>query len=371
MASIYDSVLDPDNWTSILDRIGDRTGARVLNLVVGDFYQPEVDFGAMSSVITPELLQEFQEQCAEIETPVVLRMREFKSREFVTDSELLAGRCTYDEFPTFGWLEARAGIRRRTSVRLSNNASWLDVLTFNYCCDRGQMSNAEREIAALFLPHFAKAVELTRPFQMLRIRFRAVLSALDRLHIGVLVVRDDCAVILKNCEAQRILEGEDGLTTDARGLLRAVSGQDRTKLTAAISASTATSVGEGTEAGSMLSMSRSNIIEPLLLEVSPIRDRELETMGTGSALIFVIDPRNRAYVTTCGMRELFNLTAAEAEVCRLMADGFDTRGIAEHRNVEPATVRSQIKQVFQKTGVARQAELVRLALSINLPIDRA
>jgi DNA-binding CsgD family transcriptional regulator len=59
----------------------------------------------------------------------------------------------------------------------------------------------------------------------------------------------------------------------------------------------------------------------------------------------------------------FGLTVAEAEIAGLLADGLAIDAIAFKRGVTEGTVRSQVKTVFGKLGVSRQAELVaRLSL---------
>ena len=62
--------------------------------------------------------------------------------------------------------------------------------------------------------------------------------------------------------------------------------------------------------------------------------------------------------------ELFRLTPAEARLAGLLAEGYVLKEAADHLGVTIATVRSQRKQGFQKTGASRQSELVRLVLRL-------
>jgi DNA-binding CsgD family transcriptional regulator len=83
----------------------------------------------------------------------------------------------------------------------------------------------------------------------------------------------------------------------------------------------------------------------------------------GAVLAFLDDPDagtegNRGPV----LRQLYGLTAAEARVACLIADGEEVEGIARQLGVSIATVRTQLKSVFAKMGVSRQlgvAHLVR------------
>jgi DNA-binding CsgD family transcriptional regulator len=61
--------------------------------------------------------------------------------------------------------------------------------------------------------------------------------------------------------------------------------------------------------------------------------------------------------------ELYGLTHAEARLSAALANGYALEEIAEKRKVSMATIRSQLKACFRKTGVSRQVDLVKLILS--------
>ncbi len=72
--------------------------------------------------------------------------------------------------------------------------------------------------------------------------------------------------------------------------------------------------------------------------------------------------------TTEVIETLYQLTHAEAELVRLIAEGNSLEEVAAERGVTMNTVRSQLKQVFSKTGTSRQGELVQLVLRCLLPM---
>ena len=63
------------------------------------------------------------------------------------------------------------------------------------------------------------------------------------------------------------------------------------------------------------------------------------------------------------LERLYDLTHAEAELVRLIAEGNSLEQVATARGVTMNTVRSQLKQVFSKTETSRQGELVHLVLA--------
>ena len=87
-------------------------------------------------------------------------------------------------------------------------------------------------------------------------------------------------------------------------------------------------------------------------------------------MMFVIDPMHTDVVSTKGMQVLYNLTGTESDTCRLIVDGLGTDDIADERNLTRETVRTYVKRILEKTGTKNRAQLVRLALTVNLPIDK-
>jgi DNA-binding CsgD family transcriptional regulator len=74
-----------------------------------------------------------------------------------------------------------------------------------------------------------------------------------------------------------------------------------------------------------------------------------------------------AFKATRGRRlaAAFGLTPAEVRVALHLIDGGDVASCARDAKLSPGTVRSQLKSVFAKTGVNRQAELVLLGQALE------
>ena len=63
------------------------------------------------------------------------------------------------------------------------------------------------------------------------------------------------------------------------------------------------------------------------------------------------------------LKSSFELTQAEAEITRLVTEGFTIAAIAKARDSSIATVRTQMRSIFQKTETHSQTELVRMAIA--------
>ncbi|MDO8398044.1 MAG: helix-turn-helix transcriptional regulator [Bradyrhizobium sp.] len=107
----------------------------------------------------------------------------------------------------------------------------------------------------------------------------------------------------------------------------------------------------------------------LVVHLIPIR-RSAHDIFAGSYALLVVTPVSAPAAPPVElMRSLFDLTVSEARVARGLAVGETLEEIAVSGGVAISTVRSQLRQVLEKTGCARQAEVV--SLLANVTLDRS
>lgn len=83
------------------------------------------------------------------------------------------------------------------------------------------------------------------------------------------------------------------------------------------------------------------------------------------ALVCVTDLARDMEVSEEKLRDLFALTAAEVRVVQQLMEGATPGHAAETLGVGLTTVRSQLANIFAKTGAAGQAELSRLMTRVG------
>jgi DNA-binding CsgD family transcriptional regulator len=107
-------------------------------------------------------------------------------------------------------------------------------------------------------------------------------------------------------------------------------------------------------------------LRPYIVLVSPLRAgrRRLDDRQP-VAVVFVSDPERVPEVPLDRLMRLYGLTQAEARLAQQLAAGHDLKDIAAATHRTMNTVRTQLKQAFQKTGTSRQAQLVRLVLQME------
>ena len=84
--------------------------------------------------------------------------------------------------------------------------------------------------------------------------------------------------------------------------------------------------------------------------------------GFGASALVLVDAPPRSLAPTVeACRKLFGLTPAESQLARLLAqDGSGAKSLARQLGVSPATARTHLQRIFDKTGVHSQADLVSL-----------
>jgi DNA-binding CsgD family transcriptional regulator len=129
-----------------------------------------------------------------------------------------------------------------------------------------------------------------------------------------------------------------------------------------------TAKGEGAETGGSLTLHDPDGCARLYVDVTPLRAGSVtsDKMGhTPRAMIVARMPDALVSVRPEALRERFNLTPAEAKLAVDLAQGDPLKDIAGRRGLALGTVRAQLAAIFEKTGVHRQPELVKLLMAVS------
>jgi DNA-binding CsgD family transcriptional regulator len=371
ISRIYDAALDQTAWVGALNDVAKQCDADEATLIgLADMNDSDMQLQSGNSLYSKDFLEDYKRWFPK-NVANIRKLSRFPAYRMFRDTEILFDEeVPAQERSTLKFLYERFGIAHRAAASLNRDGAWIGALSLHYHERHGPMTEAEATTAGLFLPHVAKTVELTRPFMILRSRFQAVMAVLDRFHIGVFILSPKGHTVLCNREADRILDLEDGLSLDRSGLPQPARETERRALRDAIMNAAATARAEGDRAETLLTLPRISGGDPFLAEVVPIRDPDAELdSGFTGAMMLVIDPMHTDVVSTEGMQTLYDLTGAESNICRLIAEGLGTDKIADDQNLTRETVRTYVKRILEKTGTKNRVQLVRLALTVNLPID--
>lgn len=370
-AEIYDASIKPELWEGVLDRLTAEVGAKgAVVLILETLGQYRYSVNHACSLYTESDRQRYVREYARYEANDFAKIANSKPGEIVLSADYVADPTAFRKRPDVVFLEERYGVFERFAVRLNGDRAWFDYIVFQY--DRTRSNVRPREEAKLrkYLPHIARSVDMSRPFSELRLRYQAVLGALDRFFIAVFLVLSSSQVLACNRAARMLIDSGDGLSVSKRGELTAHEASSQSRLRAAIAKASAVSAALGLGGSSQILVPKISGREPYLVEVSPIRDTAYEIdRNFKGAFLTVIDPDLRITLGLEGLRKLYELTAAETAVAELLFQGRTNDEIAEIRGVSLETVKAQVRALLAKTNARNRTELVSRLFSVTLPIE--
>jgi DNA-binding CsgD family transcriptional regulator len=109
---------------------------------------------------------------------------------------------------------------------------------------------------------------------------------------------------------------------------------------------------------------------PLVVYSLPLAGNARDVFSLAQALVVVVDLAASSAPPTAHLRQAFGLTAAETRLAARLVTGDSLADAADALGIAKSTARVQLRAVFAKTGVSRQAELVGLLGRLARPAQR-
>lgn len=216
---------------------------------------------------------------------------------------------------------------------------------------RGRRFDAREEARIQrFTPHLQRALQLRE--HLIGDTQALGFAALDRLAFGTVVCDASGLVLFANAAAEQVARSGQGIELgDAATPVGAIHGGDTQRLLAMVR-----DVCTGGAGGSMALPGRGGT--KLLVLIAPLPRRF--GLGPPLALLAMRPAVARATVDAGVLADLFGLTPAEAALTTALAAGTSLTEIGAQRGTSENTLRTQLGNIFRKTGTRNQSDLVRL-----------
>lgn len=351
----YDAAIRPGGWQAAIDLLNTAMPS-VAFALYGHDYRSNANTGQIYSGFDPRAMQDFARYYSQVnvwargfsEAPVgsLVTSESFLSRDEVKRSEY------YND-----WLRPQGGqITGWGSVLYNDKRRFLAISSTLRERDADGLDDELRGLIQSVLPHvqraFRLAGEVARQGQTEVRSWIELLGgpafALDRT--GAVLASNRRApeaagavsyagqkLLLKDAEAQRMLDR----------IVRDIATQG---------SSLAGNIGITTPAGERWS----GLVTPAPPTLTASGSLLLEYLPRRAVAILILHPVPDDAATR--LRRRYALSPAEADVALMLGEGLTVGEIADRRQASTHTVRNQLRHVFDKTGVNRQAELLRLIL---------
>jgi len=361
-----------EKWPGLLDQLypianADYAGLAVIektsDVTPGLFHT----FGAQSTNVDPVLEEQYLKEYSHYEIKHLELTMESSVGQMVVDPD-------FDDLdkivqrPDVKFAMENLNIFHRVGVRLNDDHAYADVIAFQLNTKRTKNFTPD-EISPVieYVPHIAHAINLGRLYDAIRQRYKAVLSMLDRVNVGMVLMTNNGSVVIANSYAQEIIDKSSRLSITKRGYLEATDSLMnvylQNRLMSLQDSKTQTEkcivrLGNDDDEGD------------LVLELSPLLDSDSDvSQGFLGVMAIVVDP-NRPYLAQHeSISKVFSLTKAESDVAHLIANGNNYNEIADHRGVSRETIKTQSGNLMRKMKVSTRAGVIRKLMNLGISFN--
>jgi DNA-binding CsgD family transcriptional regulator len=356
VSGIYAAAVTPEHWESALEEI-----RRTLGGTIGTLIESAGGAWTIQATTAPaEVGKAYAEHYYRLDY-VLAGVENGPAGVVRTGTELIAAR-TNKEFYN-DWMRPN-GIEDGLFVGLTGGQS-LSCLIVASPRRSESFDTLERlKLLNGLVPHLQQTLRTQNKLAAVAQSKVDLVRALEAIRHGIIIVGSGWWVITLNTAAERILRAEDGLKlSSARIAATSVTAEHKLQrsLYAAI-----------TDDDSKIRSGRSFVCErpsgkrPYVVHVLPLRRGATdETRTEAKALVLILDPDQGSEPAASLLGRLYGLTVAEADVAVRIARGANLKEISDGLSVSITTVRKHLQHVYDKTDTHRQAELVRLLLTLR------
>lgn len=222
------------------------------------------------------------------------------------------------------------------------------------CRDRAapHFDNEENALAGIVIAQITRTLDIASRLDSSAMERALYSDALECLHVAVVITDETGRVARMSGLAKNLLSTRNGLQIQA-GKLRATNVNEDRSLQALLRGAAA---GSDTTARG-LSLTRSSGLRTLGMVVRAV--------AAGSPLVCVYlrdfdsEPKFEGEI----VRQILDLTPAEAAMTRRLASGLSLEDAAIALDISRNTARAHLRSIFSKNGITRQTELVRMVLN--------
>lgn len=238
------------------------------------------------------------------------------------------------------------------ALNLSSSTGWFGTLVIN---TSSEISTTQIELLQAIAPDVQRAVERWKWLEQLQLANRMTLDTLDMAGQGALLLDHSGRVLDCNEMAQTMLADGRLLVRDGQiGCADTASHQALVRLIAHC-------LAQPDMGGGRVQISGQD--GALMVQCAPFSaDLHYAAPQRPSAILMITDPTHRLRQRMRELTQRFGLTRAEIELALAVVETGSRKAAAEARGVSDATARAQLTSIFDKTGVRRQTELVRLLM---------
>lgn len=368
---VYDTTVAPQKWPETLEKVAHFLGARGAFLFELDRGGEDCWIRAthFSKSYDADLVNEYlatHNDQEVIDQEIFLKLsRSADDIELIPDEVLAGSEAELLARPNVQKM-LQYKIRYRAGALLNKDLVDRDRFALQFSEKDGPLNSERMRRASLILPHIAKSLDVSRPTKQLADTFQSVANSLDHLLVGVCILDREGRIVHLNQEFQRQIAAYPIYKKDLSGRLILTSSQgDKalSRLRESLDNHGRFGARPRKEAVTLLLNGKPHT---LCIEAAPLTDAdEFGESKLHGHIVYSMDTGKFYSIDPAIMKTLFMLTAAEAEILALLAEGLTNSQISEQRGKSVETINTQVKSILGKTQSGNRTQLIRLAANIS------
>ena len=365
LAALHKASLDPDLWPATSALIDEAVGMGGSALLITQGTEEDARVLFTAAYYRGQRRQDLERDYLENyhawdeRVPRLRRLPDSRLAhitELYTDLELKTSR-SYNEF------SPRSNGQNGLNVRLNGPDASRIIWAISDPIASGGWGSDQIEMIERLLPYIRQFVRVRQTLANAKALGVSLTRLLDNMSLGVVHLDRRGRIIEANDRVRDILGRRDGLF-DQGGFLHARVAADDATLQQLLGRALPT-LGSAVAGGSMRVQRLLDWL-PLTLHVDPVSSAELDFGGWPVfALVLIKEPESRARISSQVVALRLGLSPAESRVAAALAEGLSVRQIAAVTGRKEGSVRWQVSRIYQKLGISRQVDLVRLVLSVT------
>jgi DNA-binding NarL/FixJ family response regulator len=260
-----------------------------------------------------------------------------------------------------GWVDTIAATLEKSATSFALFGVFRDQ-------QHGLVDAATRHRMGLMVPHLRRAVLIGNVIDLHDEKGAMLADAFDTLAAGVFLVDEHARIVFANAAGQALL-GEATILHGAKGVLTMTDTEAGRAFRDAIQAA----------AGGDAVMGAKGVAVPLspqpdrrwLAHILPLTSGARQHAGIAYAAVAAVFVRKAALDTPSPMQtvaRLYKLTPSELRVLGAIIEVGGVSAVADALGISEATVKTHLQHLFEKTGLRRQTDLVKLVAGHANPL---
>jgi DNA-binding CsgD family transcriptional regulator len=358
--SIYDAGLDPSLWTNVVASIRDFVGGQACGLFSKDSISK---FGVTHYYCgaDPHYIKLYSESHSKFDPLTVLppHGQIVSIPDLVNFDEYRRGRF-YRE-----WMQPQGCSDAANVVLDKSNANCPVMMTV--LLGRRMVDPAMKQRLSLIVPHASRALLINRAISSQLPLASALADVLDNLASGIFLVDAACRVVHANVAGHALLDAGDVVRSVAGQLVTSSTEANQTLREVFATGSDVAFLAARGHAIPLMSSGGERYVAHVLPLSSVLRHGgERVVDAVGALLLRRVSLGGQSYGEL--IARTFDLTPAELRVFLAIVEVGGVPETAIALGIAETTTKTHLHRVFAKTGVSRQADLVKLAAGFANPL---